>query len=433
MSELNIEVVGGTSTRLLTAGKYCDKNIVVVASGGEPTIEALDITANGTYTAADGVDGYSPVTVNVPQDGSPPDEAFVISGNCMYRFAYDCWNWFLDTYGSQITTENISSASNMFNNCYDITNIPPEFNFIDGGCNVSSMFSSCKKLTSVPSIDFKQTGTYNDCANIFYQCQNLTSIGTLKNLYPSGLNDLFSYCLRLRELPAFENLNLDRVQSYTYASVNAIFKNCCSLRSIPTELLKELYTPGRHTYQLFYNGFYNCYALDELVGLPVPTGTITSNMFSSAFDGCSRLKSIIFNTNDDGSAKTANWKTQTINLYPSEAAQVGTAWSLDNILGYNSGITEDKLVSNDETYQALKDDADWFTYNSNYSRYNHDSAVETINSLPDTSAYLATAGGTNTIKFAGAAGALTDGGAINTLTEEEIAVATAKGWTVTLV
>jgi hypothetical protein len=46
---------------------------------------------------------------------------------------------------------------------------------------------------------------------------------------------------------------------------------------------------------------------------------------------------------------------------------------------------------------------------------------------------LATAGGTNTIKFKGIAGSKTDGGAINTLTEEEIAVAAAKGWTVTLV
>ena len=68
-----------------------------------------------------------------------------------------------------------------------------------------------------------------------------------------------------------------------------------------------------------------------------------------------------------------------------------------------------------------------------FSRYNHDSAVATINSLPDTSAYLATKGGTNTIKFYGVLGALTDGGAINTLTEQEIAVAAAKGWTVTFV
>ena len=68
------------------------------------------------------------------------------------------------------------------------------------------------------------------------------------------------------------------------------------------------------------------------------------------------------------------------------------------------------------------------TYYSDYSRYNHDSAVETLASLPDTHAY-----GTNTIRFRGASGSATDGGAINTLTEAEIAVAASKGWTVTLV
>jgi hypothetical protein len=46
---------------------------------------------------------------------------------------------------------------------------------------------------------------------------------------------------------------------------------------------------------------------------------------------------------------------------------------------------------------------------------------------------VSASGGTNTIKFKGASGAKTDGGAINTLTEEEIAVAAAKGWTVSLV
>ena len=105
----------------------------------------------------------------------------------------------------------------------------------------------------------------------------------------------------------------------------------------------------------------------------------------------------------------------------------------DEATKYNSGITADQRVTDATSYEALKNDPDWFTADVNYSRYNHDSAVATINSLPDTSAYLATAGGTNTIKFKGAAGASTDGGAINTLTEEEIAVAAAKGWTVTLV
>ena len=101
--------------------------------------------------------------------------------------------------------------------------------------------------------------------------------------------------------------------------------------------------------------------------------------------------------------------------------------------GYAYIYSEDKQIKDDATYQALKNDPDSWTIDINYSKYNHDSAVETINSLPDTSAYIATAGGTNTIKFKGGSGAKTDGGAISTLTEEEIAIAAAKGWTVTLV
>ena len=93
----------------------------------------------------------------------------------------------------------------------------------------------------------------------------------------------------------------------------------------------------------------------------------------------------------------------------------------------------DKEIKDDATYQALKNDPDAWTRDQAYSFYNHDSAVETINSLPDTSAFLAEQGGTNTIKFRGNLGSNTDGGAINTMTAEEIAVATAKGWTVTFV
>lgn len=60
------------------------------------------------------------------------------------------------------------------------------------------------------------------------------------------------------------------------------------------------------------------------------------------------------------------------------------------------------------------------------SLYNHDSAVETINSLPDCSGCAA-----QTIKFRGNAGSAY-GKAINTLTDDEIAVATAKNWTVSI-
>lgn len=97
-------------------------------------------------------------------------------------------------------------------------------------------------------------------------------------------------------------------------------------------------------------------------------------------------------------------------------------------------MPSDTEITDDTSYQLLKDNEDSYTRKIAYSRYNHDSAVETINTLPDTSAYLAESGGTtNIIKFKGASGSATDGGAINTLTEQEIAVAAAKGWTVSLV
>lgn len=37
--------------------------------GSAPVVEPLSITENGTYTAPEGVDGYSPVTVNVASSG----------------------------------------------------------------------------------------------------------------------------------------------------------------------------------------------------------------------------------------------------------------------------------------------------------------------------------------------------------------------------
>ena len=41
----------------------------IPTGGADPVIQPLSVTANGTYTAPEGVDGYSPVTVNVPSSG----------------------------------------------------------------------------------------------------------------------------------------------------------------------------------------------------------------------------------------------------------------------------------------------------------------------------------------------------------------------------
>ena len=50
MSDFNIEVSGGSSVRLLTEGKYCDKNIVVTATGGGGDSGLVDAMIDRTIT-----------------------------------------------------------------------------------------------------------------------------------------------------------------------------------------------------------------------------------------------------------------------------------------------------------------------------------------------------------------------------------------------
>ena len=337
--------------------------------------------------------------------GELPEEAFKITGDCSYMFSNNKWKWFIDMYGKKVITEKLTSTGYMFQYCNGLEEIPFDFNF--------------------------QGDTYKDMNYMFYGSQKLKKIGKIINAYPSNITQLFADCRYLRELPEFINPNFNRIQTYGYAGLGSVFQYCCSLRRIPEELLKQIYNTATTStyYTIFANGFYECNTLDEIRGVSPKTGVMTSNIFSNTFMSCSRLKEIIFDTQEDGTPYVAQWKNQNIVL----ASWVGYHSTESSFTRYNSGITADKKVFDDASYQALKDDPDWFTTDVAYSRYNHDSAVNTINSLPDTSAYLATAGGTNTIKFEGAAGSKTDGGAINTLTEEEIAVATAKGWTVTLV
>ena len=335
-----------------------------------------------------------------------PNSAKHLTGNCASMFVLGKWDWFIEQCSEEITTEGITSTERMF------------------------------ELSKVKSIPFDLNCAY-DClsSHTFYNCENLEHLpnitGRLINFY-----SFLSNCYRIREIPEqwATGIDWDYINSntdFSYVRIASFFQGCYSLRSIPKVLIKRLY--GASSNFNASNGIFNsCVSLEEIEGFRGPNTTLISNCLNNNFGYCHRLGRLIFDYEDEATntPRTQNWKGQTIDL-----SSVGFADSIhkDQILDYNSGITADKEVTNNATYRALKNDPDWFTCNVAYSRYNHDSAVETINSLPDTSAYLAANGGTNTIKFKGAAGSATDGGAINTLTEAEIAVAAAKGWTVSFV
>lgn len=332
-----------------------------------------------------------------------PSEAYVITGDCDSKFTKNSWNWFINTYGSQVTTNNITNCNRLF--------------YLNDG------------ITTIPfSINCDSTKPYISCGSMFYGCKQLTVLPEV-TIKPFDFGAIFNDCNCLREIPDSysETFDFTYFNSFTGGSCGSVFRGCYSLRKIPSGFLKKIYCPTTNkTRHIYYYGFQNCYSLNEIMELPVGTVEISTNTFTETFTRVMRAKNIIFETNEDGTAKTAQWKGQTIDLRTVGYATI----PMSNFLNYNSGITADKEVTDDTTYAALKNDPDWFTEHGTYSRYNKTSAIATINSLPDTSAYIAANGGTNTIKFTGAAGSATDGGAINTMTEEEIAVATAKGWSV---
>lgn len=335
-----------------------------------------------------------------------PDEALTITDNCQYRFGYNGLNWLIKECGNKINTNDITNATYMFYGSDKLSEIPFKINLVNNS-KIEGMFNICQDLIYAPEVNMENLTTHLSFGNVFAYC--------------SSLKEIPEWFIELLE----KDYNLSTNNS-TFGPWSRLFEYCFSIRKIPDRVMRFIRNDKMtgNYYGVCYSkpfGYMRC--LDELVGIHCDNYNYTSNQFGSFFNGLYRVKDITFATNDDGTLVIRPWKSQTIDMtYNIGYAGYNTQITIDT----NAGITADKEVKDDATYQALKNDPDWFSCDINYSRYNHDSAVNTINSLPDCSAT-----GTNTIKFKGASGALTDGGAINTLTEEEIAVATVKGWTIT--
>ena len=244
-------------------------------------------------------------------------------------------------------------------------------------------------------------------------------------------------------------------------NISNIFDKCYALRKMPNFIKRFNTTIDNNVYNSYSNMpyyylFYDCYVLDEIVDLPIwdyeTKEFPTNNCFSNGY--LYRIKNFTF---DNSIKKKARWNYKIIDLRNSGYDSSGNKKQYfldqgmlekDNVFQYNDRPSSSTSLDDYITkYNEVKNREGWFssaygslTYEGNsnipfsrlFSRYNHDSMVATINSLPDTSEYIAEKGGTNTIKFSKCQGDLTDGGGASDLTEEEIAVATAKGWTIAL-
>lgn len=255
----------------------------------------------------------------------------------------------------------------------DLTNLT--FYMRNSSNNTISQMFAYSNLPSLPHI----VGIVSNCGSIFQSC------------YMESIPDNF-----------FDDFILQEISGYIggYVQCDSIFQGCKNLTKVPSlkafKQLQSTRVPSSSYYNFYHNLFSSCHGLQEIRDLPIVYGINSAakeNLFQSTVSYVEKLSSFTFEPN-----QTARFSSQTLDF--------------TKYTGFADGYPQPKLIKD--------------------SVYNHDSAVETINSLPDTSAFLAEAGGTNTIKFYRNQGANTEGGAIGNLTAEEIAIAAAKGWTVAL-
>ena len=372
-----------------------------------------------------------------------PEELKVITGNVQYLFSKDYATHYVNAFGNQITTKDLVNPQMFYGN-RTIEEVPFDLNIAGGYTN--GIFNDCIKLKKIKDINIANpTNTYNSLNACFENCQSLKEIGVIRNPMISNLYYAFSRCSNLNyitiEGAVSEDTGVDNMWD--------TFSGCLGLRELDSSFLKLLRANDGGGYN---STFYDCFSMDRIVGFGVPISssskTHTRNIYSNTFNNCCRLDELTFETNEDGTPKELYANNQVINLSQNVGYCPNNMWDICRTVGdikegqsvpgfydyiqpsasstdiWNYQITADK---NTEDYYNNKDS---WTDDLLYSRYNHRSMVNTINTLPDTSTFLASNGGTNTIAFRDTQGDSSPWGGASNLTEEEIAVATAKGWTV---
>ena len=80
-----------------------------------------------------------------------PEEALIITGNCDSRFTGGGWDWFVEKFGDQITTKDISNLTHMFYTS-SLKEIPFDINISNTVAGINNVFYNCSNLEYPPLI-----------------------------------------------------------------------------------------------------------------------------------------------------------------------------------------------------------------------------------------------------------------------------------------
>lgn len=191
---------------------------------------------------------------------------------CQYLF-HSCTSLVKVTLGNVLTTNRVDG---MFLRCSSLTTINAII--FASVTNISGIFSGCTSLVSLPE-GFSFPDAEN-CAEIFYQCASLTTLPSSLNFGNcTSLASAFQGCSSLVTLPT--GWNLGKV-----TNINAAFRDCFLLEN--AGVVDDLLASGNITTANY--AFSQCRAFEELGNINFSKITSISN--SHIFGSCTNLRKV---------------------------------------------------------------------------------------------------------------------------------------------
>lgn len=266
---------------------------------------------------------------------------------------------------------NLSSSSQMFNDCDDIISVTLKYLDLSNTTNCASMFKSCSRIESIPKFD---THTIVNFGYAFAGCTNLKNIAFLDTSNATILYYMFSECTSLESVPFFDTGSCTRM--------NAVFRGCAKLKTVPA------FDASNATDMSTM--FMNCTGLVELPEFY----SAKNSTFTNSFTKCTSLEKITLL--DFKSVTAANWVFQNCpELKYLLVKNIGTT----SMESYDFSGVPKWGAENEENRQSMIDTL--ITYSYDRAKYATSSAKIHLHS-----------------------------NAKNRLTESEIAQITAKGYTI---
>ena len=216
----------------------------------------------------------------------------------------------------QFNTNASVNLSNAWRNCTGLTSFP-----VIGSSNVDNFYAAwmfCTALTSFPVID---TSSGTNFAQSWYNCSSLTSFPLLDTSSGTNFNNTWYNCSSLATLA-----QIDTSSGTNF--VSAWYNN--AFTSFPALDFSSLTTAA--------NAWENCSSLTTFpANMFDNTGTLTSNAFGAAFNGCAlsaqSIENILVSLDNNGAqnntltlsggtnASDSSWSVTAITAYQSLAAK----------------------------------------------------------------------------------------------------------------